>query len=257
MKPLGIIILIIGIILGIYALSMETSVEVGNHGYLPGLPNRVSNLSLMNKQRNLLIVSGILSLTGLIIIITSMSMETKNNEKEIVETQKMQQKVQNPNLEQNISSIADDLKKIKELLDRGVINQEEFNKMKNRLIDSIDKSSTPAIIQNETKANEIYEQYEKHIDYTAPSYKIENHTEVSSFFGSRKEKYLIKFEDGESGEVYVKLNNKQAYFIDKKQYDRLTGEHYYKNFDFCITALHYFLRTGKRLNKGYLRTHYS
>jgi len=252
MKPLGIIILIIGIILGIYALSMETSVEVGNHGNLPGLPNRVSNLSLMNKQRNLLIVSGILSLTGLIIIITSMSMETKNNEKEIVESQKMQQKVQNPNLEQNISSIADDLKKIKELLDSGVINQEEFDKMKNRLIGSIDKSSTPAIIQNETKTNEIHEQNEKHIDYTASGYKIVNHTEVGSVFGSRQEKYLIKFEDGVSGEVYVKLNNKQAYYKDYKQDDWVIEEYYYENFDYCIAALHYSLRTGKRLNKGYI-----
>jgi len=252
MKPLGIIILIIGIILGIYALSMETSLEVSNYGYSHGLPKRVSNLSLMNKQRNLLIVSGILSLTGLILIITSMAMKTNNNENEIVETQKMQQKVQYPNSGQNISSIADDLKKIKELLDSGVINQEEFDKMKNRLIDSIDQSSTPAIRQNETKSNEIYEQNEKHINYTAPGYKIVNQTEVSSFFGSRKEKYLIKFEDGESGEVYVKLNNKQAYYKDNKQYDWVTVEHYYENFDYCITALHYFLRTGKRLNEGYI-----
>lgn len=246
MKPFGIIILIVGIILGIYALSMETSVEVDYLGYSHGLPNRVSNLDLMNKQRNLLIVSGILSLTGLIIIITSMSMKTNNNEKEILETQKMQQ---------NISSIADDLKKIKELLDSGVINQGEFDKMKNRLIDSLDKSSTLAIRQNEIKSNDIYEQNEKHFDYTAPEYKIIKQTEKSSFLGSRKEKYVIKFEDGESGEVYVNLNNKQAYYKEKKQDDWVTVEHYYENFDFCITALHYYLRTGKRLNYGYLRSY--
>jgi len=254
MKLFGIIILIVGIILGIYAFSMETSVEVNYRGYSYGLPNRVSNLSLMNKQRNLLIFSGILSLTGLIIIFASMSMQTNNN-KEIVETHKMQQKVQDPNSQQKISSIADDLKKIKELLDTGVINQEEFDKMKNRLIDSLDKSTNLVIRQKEIKSNDIYEQNEKHIDYTVPGYKIINQIEESTFFGSRKEKYLIKFEDGESGEVYEKLNNKQAYYKDKKQYDWVTVKHYYENFDFCITALHYYLKTGKLLNEGYIESY--
>ena len=61
MKPFGIIILIIGIIIGIYALSMDTSVKVNYGGNSYGMPERVNNLGLMNKKQNLLIVSGLMS----------------------------------------------------------------------------------------------------------------------------------------------------------------------------------------------------
>ncbi|MCB0743114.1 MAG: hypothetical protein KDC67_04360 [Ignavibacteriae bacterium] len=88
--------------------------------------------------------------------------------------------------------------------------------------------------------------------YSSPNYEISKKTESDSLFGTRKEKYLIRFDDGLSGEIYVKLKNNQAYYKDKKQYDWVTVEHHYEDFDFCVNALHYFLKTGKRLNEGYI-----
>ena len=69
MRTFGIIILIVGIILGIYALSMDTSVQVNYSGNSFGLPDRVNNLGLMNDRQNYLIVAGVLSIIGTIILI--------------------------------------------------------------------------------------------------------------------------------------------------------------------------------------------
>ncbi len=155
MKPFGIILLIAGIILGIYTLSMDTSVEVDYYNYSYELPKRVHNIGLINKQRNLLIVSGILFITGLIITLTSKTIKTNTEEIEILATQKMQQKIQAPHSQQNVSNIVDDLKKIKELLDNGAIIQEEFEKMKETIMNTLDKSSTIVIKQEEQKSNDI------------------------------------------------------------------------------------------------------
>jgi hypothetical protein len=69
MRTFGIIILIVGIVLGIYALSMDTSVQVNYSGDSFGLPDRVNNLGLMNDRQNYLIVAGVLSIIGTILII--------------------------------------------------------------------------------------------------------------------------------------------------------------------------------------------
>ncbi|MDY0144191.1 MAG: SHOCT domain-containing protein [Candidatus Izemoplasmatales bacterium] len=94
-------------------------------------------------------------LIGLIITLTSKLIETEKYETEILETQKKQLKMLENISQHNVSYIADDLKKIKELVDSGVINHEEFNKMKNRLIYAMDKSSTLAIKQSEIKSDDI------------------------------------------------------------------------------------------------------
>lgn len=57
MKTLSLILLLLGIVLGTYALLMDTSIEVG-------YSSRVSNLSLMEERQNYLIVSGILIVCG-------------------------------------------------------------------------------------------------------------------------------------------------------------------------------------------------
>jgi hypothetical protein len=69
MRTLGIIILIIGIILGIYALSMDTSVQVNYSGNSYGMPDRVNNLGLMSARQNNLLIAGILSIIGTMILI--------------------------------------------------------------------------------------------------------------------------------------------------------------------------------------------
>ena len=63
MRTFGIILLIIGIIIGIYTLSMDTSVQVS------GSFERVNNIGLMNEKQNFLIVACLLSIVGVLIII--------------------------------------------------------------------------------------------------------------------------------------------------------------------------------------------
>ena len=93
---------------------------------------------------------------------------------------------------------------------------------------------------------------ENYFGYSSPNYEITEKIKINSLFGNRKEKYTIKFEDGLSGELYVKLKNKHAYYKEKEQDTWATVKHYYENFDFCVNALHYYLKTGKRLNEGYI-----
>jgi hypothetical protein len=139
-----------------------------------------------------------------------------------------------------------------------LVNETRFDKELNSIENIIEfiknkyiAHKIPQDLQNKT---EIWsdKNAENYLGYTSPNYKIIEKTESSSLFGSRKEEYKIKFEDGLSGEVYVKLKNKEVYYIDKKKYDWVAVEHYYENFDFCVNALHYYLKTGKRLKEGYI-----
>lgn len=64
MRALGVIFLIVGIGLLIYAISMETSVSTG----LPGM-ERVHNIGLLQMQNNYLWVGSILALVGVLMAI--------------------------------------------------------------------------------------------------------------------------------------------------------------------------------------------
>lgn len=83
MKPFGTILLIVGIILGIYSVTMDTTVQVHYSYYSYGLPERVHNIGLMNTQRNCLVISGILDIVGVILVtrkstkVTGDSIESK------------------------------------------------------------------------------------------------------------------------------------------------------------------------------------
>jgi hypothetical protein len=70
MKVIGYILLAAGLLLGDYALTMDTSVPV-NYTYdnTAGLPTRVNNLGLMADRQNYLIFSGILVVLGSVLII--------------------------------------------------------------------------------------------------------------------------------------------------------------------------------------------
>lgn len=68
MKTTGISILICGILLGLYALTMDTSVKVDYpNGNTFGLPERVNNIGLMSDRQNYLILAGVLTILGVII----------------------------------------------------------------------------------------------------------------------------------------------------------------------------------------------
>lgn len=88
-----------------------------------------------------------------------------------------------------------------------------------------------------------------------PEYIIQNVTEKSSLLGYVTKIYQIQFSDGSNGEVYLKVKNNQAYFKEKPEKTWYTLMHYYESFEHCVNALHYFLRTGDKLNDGYIDTY--
>lgn len=70
MKAIGILILIVGLILGGYALTMDVGVHVAARDFGHGISTpemRVANVDLMTQRQNYLIFSGILSVVGAIL----------------------------------------------------------------------------------------------------------------------------------------------------------------------------------------------
>jgi len=70
MKFLGIIALLTGLILGVFALNMNVSVDVDSRNYGYGIstpPMKVANVEMISQRQNLLIYSGIISIVGAIL----------------------------------------------------------------------------------------------------------------------------------------------------------------------------------------------
>lgn len=70
MKYAGIVILVAGLILGVFALNMNVSVDVESRDYGYGISTpsmQVANVNLIAQRQNFLIFSGILSVVGAIL----------------------------------------------------------------------------------------------------------------------------------------------------------------------------------------------
>lgn len=87
--------------------------------------------------------------------------------------------------------------------------------------------------------------------YLAPNHKKTKISENTSFLGHTTEKYLIEYEDGKTGEVFVK-HNKQAYFKENNTWSWLSNQQHFENIEFCINGLHYYLKTNNILKDGFL-----
>ena len=88
-------------------------------------------------------------LIGLIITLVSKNKaDEEYKEKVLVVQQSQQEALERLSETKTISNVTDELQKIKSLLDSGVINQEEFAKMKSRIIESIDKPQKLKEIKN-------------------------------------------------------------------------------------------------------------
>ncbi|APY09880.1 hypothetical protein BWZ22_00865 [Seonamhaeicola sp. S2-3] len=81
------------------------------------------------------------------------------------------------------------------------------------------------------------------------NYEIKKVKSKRAFFGPIWDTYKVRFDDRLKGEVYVSKTSKKAYFIDGINY---TSEmkRYYINSEYCISALHQFLKTGNILKEG-------
>ena len=85
--------------------------------------------------------------------------------------------------------------------------------------------------------------------YFTPNYTVNKIGMNSSMLGGLTEQYLIKFQDGESGEVFLVQSNNQSYFKDKNGW--VTYMRYYENLDKCISALHFYIKKGIVSELGY------
>ncbi len=81
-------------------------------------------------------------LIGLIFTLVSKSLAAEKFEQELLKTQKMQQKTIEKITNQNLNTFTEDLRKIKDLLDNGILNSEEYEKIKKHIINKYDLSIT-------------------------------------------------------------------------------------------------------------------
>jgi predicted RNA-binding Zn-ribbon protein involved in translation (DUF1610 family) len=80
MKQIGKILIVISIIGLIYFSQMDTSVKVSYpNGKSFGLPERVNNIGLINDKQNYIIVSGILFISGIMLVIFGKKQDNHNN----------------------------------------------------------------------------------------------------------------------------------------------------------------------------------
>jgi len=96
--------------------------------------------------------------------------------------------------------------------------------------------------------------FDKYPAYVTPNHKIKIIVENRPLLGRITKEFHIEFEDGEIGIVY-KRKNQKVYFKDESSHAGEILLHYYENLDLCINALHYYLKTGKKFDKGYIITY--
>ena len=148
MRTLGIIILIMGIVLGIYALFMDTSVQVNYDGNSYGMPERVNNLGLMNTKQNLLIVAGVLSIIGTLILIFVKSNNIEDNplgEARVVEYKESMNEVSKA-IEENESIKENPFETLNKLKESGLISSSEYEEK---------HSSITNLIEQKVKEDEL------------------------------------------------------------------------------------------------------
>jgi hypothetical protein len=93
------------------------------------------------------------------------------------------------------------------------------------------------------------------IIHQIPNYTTKKIGTSNPLFGTLTEKILVEFEDGEEGYVFLKKKDKQAFFKVKVNGMWVKTKVYYKNINFCLTGLHYFLKTGKIYEAGFIEAY--
>lgn len=87
-----------------------------------------------------------------------------------------------------------------------------------------------------------------HTNYIKTIIRIER-----GFLGNNLEIHKVQFNDGLCGEIYVRSNSKKSYFIDDINHTSKM-KRYYINSDFCISALHEFLKTNTISKEGFVES---
>jgi hypothetical protein len=90
------------------------------------------------------------------------------------------------------------------------------------------------------------------IQYQAPKYNITKISVEEGLFVRKKDKFLVHFEDGITGEVYLIQKTKEAYYRAKPEGMWTSVTYYYINLESCITALHHYLTKKVQLKVDFL-----
>jgi hypothetical protein len=183
-------------------------------------------------------------LLGLIITLVSKSKDAIKYEQEVLATQKKQQETLEKIKYQNISSITDELKKIKDLLDSNVISAEEFETLKKKIILNFEPSENKQNTENKLEnASKIYDGIIKEGSIVTPKYTETLVSTNSSLFGGVQKQFAIDFEDKISGCIFLSVYN-------KFKIEALEQDIYYSTKEQAIYGLYYILTTGKILREG-------
>ena len=135
-------------------------------------------------------------LVGLIFVLASKPLDAEKFEQELLQTQKEQQQNIEKVVSQNVDTVAAELKKIKNLLDDKIINEDDYEKMKENIINKYKSSSSEKPNSGELEIDDS--------DLTA----------------SEKDKVQKMLENLKSGEVITKhLGNKKIEIMNMKQYE--------------------------------------
>lgn len=86
--------------------------------------------------------------------------------------------------------------------------------------------------------------------YIAPSHKITKLSEHNSLLVGKTQKYLIEFDDNLSGMIYLEVKQNEAFFKGKPEGFWVNVTCLYVDWNNCVNALHYFLKTKKLLSIG-------
>jgi hypothetical protein len=149
MRTIGIIVLSIGIILGIYALLMDTSVQAYDG-------SRVNNIGLMNTKQNLIIVAGVLSNFWAMILIFKKSKHDDDDDTTDIDikpdeiTEGSEPKKPAP-VSKNPIEILDDLK------NKGLITSSEYEEKHTKLVNQIEEDERINVLNSRInkKANPL------------------------------------------------------------------------------------------------------
>lgn len=144
-------------------------------------------------------------LIGLVFALVSKSLSEEKHENEVIALQQKQNKLLSNIDKGSASSITDDLIKINELYEKGVIDKDEFEKIKAKLIANLDSDDTVHLAEEEviddytlyrTNQGEIFIRQQK--DNINIGDLVYNYFKRPLTFGKLKIKYgpVITIEDG-------------------------------------------------------------
>ncbi len=137
MKIIGIIVLSMGIILGIYALIMDTSVQVYDG-------SRVNNIGLMNTKQNLIIVAGVLSIIGTLVLIFKKPTQKDNDT--INNTYKRDEITQESTPEKSALVSRSPIELLDDLKSKGLITDVEYEEKRKGLTTQITEEERVTVL---------------------------------------------------------------------------------------------------------------